>query len=251
MKGLSYNVSHEHQELRVSAPASDISEVFVFEDDFFHFDPTAVVGDWVVGATDGTGAALAIDSAGGWIQILLDGGADNNETYYSTMAEVFQFLATKKLSFMVGLCLTEVNVDDANWIAGLSDTVAANSLVDNGAGPMANFDGAVFYKVDGSMRIRFCVSNGAVQTLTDLCPFVTAHRYIMGFDYDYMDGVTANIYPWVVDTTAGTVVVEPGSVHSHIAIAACGEMHALLGAKTGAVQVESLFVDFVKVWQQR
>jgi len=209
-------------------------------DDFFEYDTTinwAVVED----AGAGTGDVLT-DAAGGVLNVGCDGD-DNDECYVSSVAEVFKFQTTKKIYFECKIKLTEANTDDANFIIGLSDTVAADSLVDNGAGPMASYDGAVFFKVDGTMKIQFETSNAAAQvTNATLADFVSATDYVLGILYDYNDGVTAKVTPYV-NGVAGTA--------HDLTIAGLEEMHVLMGVKAGDVAEENLLVDYVHVIAER
>ncbi len=248
MKRLHRLGSHEDQPLREIAGGMDLSELIEFADDFFGYDPTATVGKFVeVG--DAGYAVAQTDAAGGVLSIASHGDADNDEIYVGSVAEVFKFTTNKKVSFRAKFQLTEANTDDANFIIGLSEIMAADTLVDNGAGPVAHFDGAVFYKVDGTMTLYFRSSNGATQsTAQSMCTFTSASKYEAGFDYDPNDGVTGKLTPWVRDLTAG---VDYEGTAVDITISGLSEMHVLLGVKTGAAQVETLLVDYVEALQER
>lgn len=212
-----------------------------FKDDFDHgYDTTNV---WAVVEDAGAGGGDALDdSVYGVLSVGCDGD-DNDECYVSSIAENWKFQTNKKLYFETRITLTEANTDDANFIIGLSDTVAANSLQDDGAGPMASYDGAVFFKVDGTMKIQFETSNAAAQvTNATLDDFVSATTYVLGFLYDYNDGVTAKVTPYV-DGVAGTT--------HDLTIAGLEEMHILMGVKAGGANEEALKVDYVHVMQER
>ena len=219
---------------------ADPSVAFQFFDDFYTYDATATVGDYAA-VSDG-GTVVQTDAAGGVLSVPT-GGTDNNETYISSMAEVFVFNTTKKLWFEAKINLTEANTDDANIIVGLSDTVAANSLLDNGAGPMASYDGAVWFKVDGGTVWQFETSNAGTQVTTASAgTFTSATDYRLGFTYDYQDGVTGRVVPYL-DGVAGA--------GHDITISGLQEMHILFGAKAGGGNAETLLVDYVKVVQER
>ena len=217
--------------------------VIEFVDDFFQYDPTATVGKYAVVEDAGaTGGDKLIDGVGGLLSIGCDGD-DNDECYVSSMVECFKFAADKWLYFEVHVKLTEANTNAANFIIGLSDTVGADSLVDDGAGPMASYDGAVFFKVDGTMKIQFETSNAGDQvTNADVEDFVTATDYVLGFLFDPNDGVTGKITPYV-DGVAGTT--------HDITLAGLEEMHVLMGSKAGGANEEALVVDAVHVVQVR
>ena len=175
---------------------------------------------------------------------IASGATDNNESYVSSEHEIFKFQTDKKLYFEARIKLTEAATDDANFIVGLSDTVAADSLLDNGAGPMASYDGACFFKVDGgTTAMQFECSNAGTQdTETNVGTFTSGSWHILGFTYDYADGVTASITPYV-NGTAGTAVT--------MLISGLEEMHILLGVKAGGANAETLLVDYVLIQCER
>lgn len=217
-----------------------------FFDDFFCYDPTATVGNYVV--TEDAGAAVgdALDATlpGGVLNVGPDGD-DNDEVYVAAINPLFKFQTNKKVLFECKVKLTEANTDDANWCAGLCSVYAANTLVDNGAGMVTTFDGAMFYKVDGTMKIMFLVSNGAVQgTPLDCGTFVSGTWYTLGFLYDYNDGVTAYVTPFV-DGVAKTT--QKLTISGLDAI-----LYPVFGCKAGGTGTEEgLKVDYVDVKQER
>lgn len=219
------------------AALSDPGNYFLFQSDFRTIDTTATTGDWAV-VKDGVVATPSLlDAAGGVVSVATDIN-NNDEIYVSSMAENWLFAPSKPLWFEARLALTEANVDDANIIVGLSDTVAANSLLDNGAGPMASYDGAVWFKVDGGTVWQFETSNAGTQVTTASAgAFLSNTFYRVGFVYDPADGVTGSITPYLngVEGTAQAIT-----------IAGLEEMHILFGAKAGGGAVETLRVDYVQ-----
>lgn len=225
----------------------DPSDWIVWMDDFIGADATTISAgaDSSLGyniVSDGVGATGISDGLGGWLDIVT-GGSDNNETYFASVGEAFLFDTDKKLAFKARIKLTEANDDDANWIIGLSDNGAANFLQDDGDGPAASYDGAVFFKVDGTMTIQFETSNAATQvTNAALATFVSGTTYNLTFVYDYNDGVTGYITPYV-NGVAGT--------RHAITIAGLQEMHVVMGVKAGGGNAETFQVDYVAVAQER
>lgn len=209
-------------------------------DDFVKYNTTfdyAVVED--AGATE---ADKITDANGGVLQIGCDGD-DEDECYISSIAEIFKFQTNKKLYFEAYVKLTEANVDDANIIIGLSDIVAADSLLDAGAGPMASYDGAVFFKVDGGTVWQFETSNAGTQvTNSNVGAFTDATWTRLSFLYDYNDGVTAIVTPYI-DGVAGTA--------KNLVIAGLEEMHLLMGVKAGGINEEALLVDYAHIIAER
>lgn len=216
-------------------------------DDFERYDPTATVGGWVL-VTDVGGTQVLVDGLGSELSLGCDGD-DNDESYLSSPTEMFIFDATRRLSFAFRCKLTEAATDDANIIIGLSDTVGADTLQDDGAGPAASYDGAVFFKVDGTMNWQFETSNaGTQETTAAVVAFVSASQYIVGFEYDPADGVTANITPWIYNETTGVMTI--GTAHT-LTIAGLEAMHAFFGVKAGGANEEKLVTDYIDSVEER
>ena len=209
-------------------------------DDFFDYNTTfkyAVVED--AGATE---ADKITDAHGGVLQIGCDGD-DEDECYVSSLAEIFKFQTDKRLFFEALVKLTEAATNKANIIIGLSDTVAADSMQDAGAGPMASFDGVVLFKVDSGVVWQIMASNAASQdSEASIGAFSDDTWQKVGFLFDYNDGVTAIVTPYI-DGVAGTAV--------SLTIAGLAEMHILLGVKAGSAAEEALKVDYVHVMCER
>jgi hypothetical protein len=222
----------------------DPSDWIIFMDDFI----TPAIDDIANGSmgyavvTDAIGTTGVEDGLGGWLEVNAT-NTDNNETYLSSATEAFKFDTDKKLLFKCRIKLTEANTDDANWVIGLSDNAAANFLQDDGDGPAASYDGAVFFKEDGDMSIQFETSNAATQvTNDDLGDFVSGTTYNLAFMYDYNDGTTGIITPYLNGVA--------GDAHN-ITISGLEEMHIVIGVKAGDTNAESLLVDYVTVIQER
>jgi len=209
--------------------------VFEYFDDFIQFDNTATVGRWVV-AEDAGGTQALIDAAGGILQIVSDGD-DNDATTVASVPECFLFDTDRNLFFEIRLKLTEANDDDAGIWVGLTDLVTVDMLQDADAGPAASYDGAGFFKVDGGTVWQFEASNAAVQsTNTDVGDFTDGEWTRLAFLYDYNDGVTANVTPYV-NGVADTAVT--------LTIAGLAEMHVAMSVKAGDANAETLLVDYV------
>jgi len=225
----------------------DPSDWITYIDDFINPDITTISAgaDSTLGyniVSDDVGTTGVEDGLGGWLEVA-SGGTNNNETYLASTNEAFLFDTDKKFVFKCRVKLTEAATDDANWVIGVSDTASADFLVDDGAGPAASYDGAVFFKVDGTMKIQFESSNAGTQvTNATLATFVSGTAYNLAFVYDYGNGTTGSITPYV-NGTAGTA-------HA-ITIAGLQEMHLVMGVKAGGSNAESLMVDYVAIAQER
>lgn len=223
-----------------SLAALDPGVAFTYLDDFFAYDDTATVGGYAEVSDAGT--IVTTDAVGGVLSVPT-GGTDNNETYVSTIHEIVKVADDKPIWFEARVKLTEANTDDANIIVGLSDTVGANTLLDNGGGPAASYDGAVFFKVDGGTVWGFETSNAGTQATTASAGAFTSGAWTrLGFHVDPNDGTTALVTPYI-DGVAGTAL--------NLTISGLEEMHIVVGAKAGGANAETLLVDYVKVVQVR
>jgi hypothetical protein len=232
---------HQDNELH-GAPVVALPKVASIRmDDFFRYNDVAVTGDWQE-QTDGGTAPIVIDAADGVVQMVNDVN-DNDETYVGSIYQSWKFDTDKHLWFNIRLKLTEANTDDANIIAGLSDTFGADLLQDNGAGPAASFDGAVFYKLDGGSVWRFLTSNAASQNdASNVGSFSDGNFQSLAFHYDPNDGVTAKVTPYVDG------VAKPPL---NLTISGLEEMNIVFGVKNGGANAETLQVDYVSVTQER
>lgn len=209
-----------------------------FFDEFYTFIDDDV---WVDTVSDG--GTIDVGDAHGGVLSIATGATDNDESYVSSQHEIFKFAVDKKLFFEARVKLTEANTDDANIIVGLSDTVAADSLVNNGAGPMASYDGVVFFKVDGGVVWQAETSNAGTQN-TDISAgaFTSGSWHKLTIFYDDNDGTTASV-KFYVDGVLGATL--------ELTISGMDEMHVLLGAKAGGANAETLLVDYVHVVAER
>tara|TARA_Y100000310_G_scaffold250194_1_gene256368 strand:- start:367 stop:1044 length:678 start_codon:yes stop_codon:yes gene_type:complete len=220
----------------------DISKWHRFEDDFYRL--TVDADFWTLTEDAGkTGTDVINDEDGGWFKNFCDGD-DNDESYRISHGQSWKFQTDKLLYLETSIQLTEAATDDANWIVGLSDSAGANMLLDDGAGPAASYDGAVFFKVDGTLQVQFETSNAGTQvtTATGLTAFVSGTTYKLAFLYDYKDGTTASVTPFI-DGVAGTA-------HS-LTISGLEEMNLFFGVKAGGANEEAIEIDYIRVFAER
>lgn len=135
---------------------------------FFDDFDELVTGDrWTTLVAD-AGSSVAVGDAVGGQVVLTTGATDNNEAAVKTTKELFLIAADKPITGAARVKYTEANTDDANVFVGFMDALAANAMVDDGAGPKTSFSGAGFFKVDGGTRWKVISSLGSTQTITDL-----------------------------------------------------------------------------------
>ena len=214
-------------------------------DDFVTMATDDTTGDpieWEIVQDAGATAQIgALDGLGGWFQVCCDGD-DNDECYAASRSEAFIFNTTKELLFEARVKLTAGSTDGkGTFVVGLSDTVAANSILDAGT-LMASFDGAIFC-LEEDAEVSFTTSNASSQTRTATAySWTNGDTVRLGFYYSPGDGTTGNVTP-IVNGAEGTT--------HDITISGLEEMHILLGCKTHEGAEQKLEVDWCEVIQRR
>ena len=148
---------------------------------------------------------------------------------------------------------TEVATDDANVIFGIGEGFgAANTLLDGGGGPPADYDGACFFKVDGGTRWQFETSDGTSQETTDLN--VTAggaNFHTLAIECNPISSTEMVCTPWI-DTSGGNNLTQPSEfgassraplVQHRDTYAGAGQMAFCVGGKSGGGAAETILVD--------
>lgn len=219
-------------------------EMHEVADEFFNLDVVRFAS--VDDAATGTNTANATE--GGWVSIVTS--ADDNDYHWNVQAAAtFKPATGKPLWFVCRFKHVEANTDDANVFIGLSSVIDNTLMGDDGAGPVADFSGAGFYKVDGDLKLGFITSNATVQTKTAEVITMTSGRiYQVGFHWDPNDGTTSLVTPWVYDETAGTRTV--GAVH-RVALASIAAIRIIYGIKAGDTNAETLSLDYIRCAQKR
>jgi len=227
-----------------SLAAADLVNAFTLFDDFFYFTTT----ERFTSVLTDSGTATVSDGAGGLLDLVPSDGtvADNDEAYIKSTAEIFLIANGKPLYFASKVGWTEANTDDANVLLGFMSAIAANAIQDNGAGPQANFSGAVFYKVDGGTTWRAMVSIGTTQTEVTLSDIPAAPGA----------GNPQKLEIVIIPTssTAATASFYIDSVlvgSQSFTYTGATEMNAGAGVKNGSANNESLEIDYILSSQVR
>lgn len=219
-----------------------------FFDDFDHF----VTADrWTVTASNSGGATVA-DGAGGIITLDASDSTegDNDETYLLATTETLKFAANKPITLAASVQFTEANTNDANVAVGYADGVAADTILDDGAGLKATFDGAVIYKVDGGTVWRFITSNGTTRTDSVSTTTAGGSAYqVLEIETRHQSATEVSLIPKV----DGVQLKDSnGNLIEHkVLYASATEMQAFAGVKNGGANEETLNVDYISCWQKR
>jgi hypothetical protein len=219
------------------------------EKDFEEY--TTAVGGFSTVASD-SGTVSVADGVKGIVALVPSDGtvADNDETYMKGTNEVYKFANDKPLRFEALVQFTEANTDDANVIVGFKDAVAADTILDNGAGPAASYSGAVFFKVDGDTYWQCEVSIAGTQqtgyaylpgTTTKITAGGSAYQRLR-IEFQPMSSTVGEVRYWI----DGVLVKVFSFTYTNAT-----EMQECFGVKNGAGNLETLNVDYVSCKQVR
>ena len=226
---------------------------FTFFDDFITQPSTKASqsGHWAVTEDDGAGGTDAVQEAANGVYRHYSDGDDHDEAYVHSNLEQFKLQAGKHLFWQARVKLTEGNTNTANFIVGLSENVGADHMQNDGAGPPANYDGIVWYKVDGTMSLYFETSLATAQvTSAALATHTSGTWYELGAWCKPATATTFTVYPYYrIGTTNG--VLYATTPHT-LTLTGHGEMESFFGVKQGATSTEEYIeIDYFWVCQER
>ncbi len=242
--------------LRYPAEWAEKRDQFGFFDDFLWY----VTAHLFTSLASDTNSAVSVgDTVGGVLVINTGDAVDNNEAGVLTTNEIFLAASNKPIIYEAMIQYTEPNTNAGNVAVGMADVFgAANTLLDNGAGPAASFYGAMIYKVDGGTVWRCASSAG---TLSSTGTTTASVQTAGGSSYQrlairiepisgafnssrvsfFMDGLP------LIDSSNKPIV----HFIAHGA-AATGEMNAGVYAKVGAANNSwTVLVDYVGAFEER
>lgn len=215
----------------------------VFFDDFHEYI-AATRFTLATGADAAAGTVAASDAHGG-VAVLTPAGADNNYVFLPSTNELVLPVLGRRIFFQARVKITEANTDDANVFVGLSDTVDATLLGDDGGGPPASYDGIGFHKVDGGTTWVPECSNAATQTTKASTETNATRRSGEWTDLAFKverfssDGATAYVDFYVDGECVAYGVA--------LTLSGLAEMHVAVGTKNGGANAEILNVDYIQV----
>lgn len=223
-----------------------------------------VTGDrWTPLTSDLTSAstqALVVKTTGankGILSVTND-ATDNDEFYYGTTVYPFLIAANKPMVFETRMQYSELATSANNVILGFLSTYAANTLIDDGGGPVASATMAVIYKLDGGTVWRCRSQIGAAVGQTDTVSQHTAG----GSAYQ-----TLRIEVNPISSTVAEVIYsidEGGNKGMRQMLDANGypikhqlvytnavACAAVWGGKTGGANAEVMLNDYIAAYQKR
>lgn len=225
-----------------------LQRAFGCDEDFLEF----VSGDLFTDTSADSGAAVANPDAVGGIVTLTTGGTNNNECYLHSTRELFKFAAGKPLFFEARLQYSEANTDDANLLVGFMDNVAADAILDDGAGPKASYSGAVFFKVDGGTRWNVETSVGGTQNTLELTSANSLDRAAKTAGGSAYQVLRIEVNPLSSTLAEASFFIDGAHVAKLLfTFTGATEMHAVIGVKAGGSNSEVVSVDYLSAWQLR
>lgn len=226
-------------------------DTFYIHDDFNHY----VTGDQFTTVASDSGTVAVTDATRGIVTLTPSDGTvtDNDETYIRSTTELFQFLAGREIYGRCRLNFVETASGVYNCFFGFANAIAANTLVDDGAGMRASGSIMAVHKNDGETVWRFTTRDSAGATTT-----VSTTSAVMATGTFQEIEIEARVRDALSYTASFKVDGRPaldsnGLVIRHtVLFASSTEMHIGVGAKLGAITNNDLtLVDFIYGSQRR
>jgi len=210
----------------------DPSVGFLIRDEFNDFT-TATNG--LISSLTGGGTSVVLLANHGGVLELDPTGNDDDEAYAGSRYTWITPTAGREVWFECCARFTEANTDDANVMLGLvSGPVATGHLQAAGAGPLAAYYGACFFKVDGGTTWNCETSNNAAQTTNAGVATRTSGSYVRyGIK---LSGLSLATF-YIDDTPVS-------SIPSNLPAAATGVAFCV---RNGGANNEKLYVDWYQV----
>lgn len=203
-------------------------------------------------ASSATAAILPTTGGAGGILSIANDATDNDEVYWVGSNKPVLFAADKPAYCEIRMQYSEGATDDLNVIFGFLSTGAADTLIDNGGGPVASATMAVIYKVDGGTVWRMRSQIGAAVGQTDSISTSTAGGaayQTLGVEFLPYSSTTAKIV-YTIDGVpfrdSNNLPITHNLVYTNAVV--CGPV---FGIKAGSATAETLLVDYCGYCQAR
>lgn len=229
-------------------PELDPLRVIKVFDDFTHVLNATTSSTLTWGSVDdGATGTNAFQDALGGVYNVVTAAADNDYHAMVTQHETFKFIVGKKAWFKARIKVAEATTDDSTWWVGVTDTTTTGGMQADAAGPLASYDGALFWKTpETALTLNFETSNAGTQnTLSAFATSVTDTWTTVAFVWDGVSTVT----PYAAVNGSDTLVA-----YTPQALVATGleEMHVVFGIKAGpGGAAETLQIDYILMAQER
>ena len=177
--------------------------------------------------------------------------ADNDEAYVATTNAAFLPAAGKNLKLFARAKFTEANTDDANIAIGFASSVAANLIVDDGAGLRASGTVFAIYKVDGGTAWT-CVSRNGSTVYTNTSSKSSTSTAYQTFCVEFEERLsTTGSVVFRVDGELLRDATTGQTIRHTILYSGLSNCQAFAGVKNGGANLETLHVDYIGVTQRK
>lgn len=224
------------------------TKVFTVFDDFNYVLNATTSSTLTWGSVDdGVTGTNAFQDAAGGVYNVVTAAADNDYHAMVTQHETFKITAGKKLWVEARVKVAEATTNESTWWVGVTDTTTTGGMQANTAGPLASYDGALFWKTpETALTLNFETSNAGTQnTLSAAWTTVSDTWTKVAFMWDGIDKV------WPYAAVNGSETWVPGTPQS-LSATGMEEMHVVFGVKAGpTAAAETLQIDYILVAQER
>ena len=230
----------------------DPSLGFYFFDDFIT-QASATSSDYNVytAVNDGATGTNAFQNVAGGIFNLVTAAADNDYSALTTTSEIFNLGLSKKVWFEARIKLAEATTNDSAWWVGMTDTTTTGGFQADALGPLADYDGCLFWKDEDTLSLSFETSNGATQNTGSAIASVVSDTWVrVGF---YCDGTatTSVITPYYEVTGVSGAPMIAGTA-KNLTLASMTASKLVFGVKAGpGAAAETLQIDYIRALQLR
>lgn len=201
---------------------------------------------WTTTLTD-SGTATVADGACGIVPMLPSDGtvADNDEAYLATTNAFFPFASNKPIYAEALLQFTEAATNAANVAFGLASAVAANLILDDGAGMRTTGTIFAIYKVDGSLNWN-CVSRIGTTVFTNVSSTVAGKSAYQTLSVELLEELgTAGVITFKVDGDYLRDATTLQIIRHVMPYAGATAMQLFAGVKNGSAVQQPLNVDYM------
>lgn len=222
-------------------------DTFTFFRDLENF---ATGTDGLTALAADAGASVAVGDAARGVALLTTGATDNNEAALRSTTELFLVAAGRPLYGRFRAQYAEANVDDANIFLGFANALAADTMVDNGAGPRASGNVFCVEKRDGETTWRLTTRNGTTTTST-LSTTTAGGAGFSTIEIEVEEFDSVNFF--VVALVDGVILKDANGTRIRHTVPISGSTEMMVGAyvKAGGANSEVLSVDYLYAHQLR
>lgn len=211
--------------------------------DDFEFYTSGTTG-WTSVVTGSATVAVG-DGVGGLVTLSAVDSTDNRDVYIKQTNQLFKYQANTTIIGECYLQYAEANTSAANIIFGFMSSVAANSLVDNGAGPKTSYSGAVIFKVDGGTVWKTQSSISTTQTTNTTATTAGGSSYTrLRIEISPISSTIAEVV-YFVDGIQLRDATFNKPIKDFVTYTGAAAMQLFAGLKNGSTTPESMIIDYI------